>query len=1531
MNHKIAKLIGALQKFEVNFEADEIADWLWYAARQNRPVETPEHLTRSSQAEPVHPTPLRSLPEKTNPPSAPKPVRYEKEKETDIYLPSQQKDYVSSGSSGLPFRTPSGYGLPHARQFMRALRPLLRRIPAPSRLDLDEEATARQIADINIWLPIIKPEMVRWLDLMLVIDSSPSMTPWRQTVAEFRRMLEHQGAFRDVRVWQLKTNGSTQDVSLYTEKGNSPHHYRELINLAQPRLILVLTDCVSPAWTGDKLIRWLDAWGREHPVTLVQVLPQRLWAQTRLRMAHFVRVMSRCPATPNRQLQQLQARVVWTPKTIKERSPIPLVCLESGSVAQWAASIAGSPNVVLPGFVLQSISQRPRSPQTEIEIEERLRSFRAVASPTAFKLACFLAAAPLRLPVMRLIQRALLPDSRQEHIAEFLLSGLIRRVSTAGHLNDPDRITYDFISESIRDKLLDAGLITDAVQVQEIVSRFIADNYGSGVDFLGLIAHPERAGELLIPSGQEGFAKITAKVLKRLGEKYSEVVRILESGSHDAHAFDGRPKISLTDVIGQLVYLRSLNLSRNRLKLVPESVGHLSKLESLDLSANHLTELPNSLGELIQLRSLNLSQNRLSQIPGQVAQLSQLESLNLSANQLTDIPRSLVYLDNLKSLNLRGNPLNPELAAAYRDGLDAVKRYLRAQTEAQIVLNEAKLILVGEGEVGKSCLLDALRGDTWMEHNTTHGIEIKPVKVTDPNTGTEITLNGWDFGGQRVYRPTQQLFFSAPAVYLVVWKPREGPEQGFVKDWIRLVKHREPEAKILVVATHGGPKEHHPDLDHQGIWELFGRDTVLNFFHVDSKPDEKTGERSGVAELKDAIARVAASLPEMGRTVPARWQQAREALKQTGAAYLPLEQVLNICREHKMDEEEARVFVSISHRLGHLIHYEHDPTLRDIVVLKPNWLATAISFVLDDKQTREAHGLVSFARLSELWNDPTREAEFRYEPSLHPVLLRLMERFDLSYRVVVLGDEGQQDYASLIPNLVPDIRPYPMPSWPDKAASGDEEQSQICRIAEMRSGQTAAAEGLFFQLIVRLHKYSLGRANYAESVHWQRGLVLGDDYGARALVEHVGNDVRITVRSPYPERFLAALTYEVKWLVENFWEGLRCDVMVPCLNPTPCSGLFEVRKLIENKKRNRPEQPCPVCNMWQSIELLLHNAPAARPSPLEELLANSAEVTRLLTEVHLQLRAQPLTGPQYRVLQEALLSAFSTNELRTMLKFRLDWDLNQIAGGSNDREIVSNLIRWADSRGETISLLLAARQENPGNPQLARVAGELDWPQTGTTPIMGRFDKLDVSTQRILSQVDAAFTGLMQTLNDEAKDGPRLFSFQPVDAGFLKKWTTRKFQLTLWCEHSRLPLPALNGEGDQRGVNELNLPHEWFVKAAPFFKVLTTTLSLVLPVASSATKLLMDDDSYKRIEKELDLGQKSIEAVLKGGEKLGGWLGHSDAPDLEHGDAIRAQGSILRELHALLKKQDPSFGGLVRVQNKRQEFLWVHPQFEKEY
>ncbi|MDO9303094.1 MAG: COR domain-containing protein, partial [Anaerolineales bacterium] len=413
-------------------------------------------------------------------------------------------------------------------------------------------------------------------------------------------------------------------------------------------------------------------------------------------------------------------------------------------------------------------------------------------------------------------------------------------------------------------------------------------------------------------------------------------------------------------------------------------------------------------------------------------------------------------------------------------------------------------------------------------------------------------------------------------------------------------------AKILVVATHGGPQQRQPDIDRQELWDLFGRETVADFFFVDSKPDAH-GNRKGIDELKLAIARLAAALPEVGRSVPKSFQDVREALQARSVPYLPLDEVLAICRAHKMDDEIARLFITISHRLGHLIHYKDDP----IVILRPDWLATAMSYILDDEATRNAHGLVRFSRLKHLWDDPTRPADTRYPDFLHRIFLDLMGRFDLSYPVPALSPTGDSDPQSLIAQFVPDNRPENFAtSWISSPSSGDLQQTQICRIVDDK-GNTATAEGLFYQLIVRLHKYSLGRAAYADSVHWQRGLVLDDDYNGRALLEHKGNDVHITVRAPYPEFFLAMLTREVKYLVESFWEGLRCDVMVPCLNSTPCIGLFEVRKLIENKKRGRPEQPCPVCNEWQNIDSLLLNAPAARPVLTGEALANQAVLDEL--------------------------------------------------------------------------------------------------------------------------------------------------------------------------------------------------------------------------------------------------------------------------------------------------------------------------------
>jgi internalin A len=88
------------------------------------------------------------------------------------------------------------------------------------------------------------------------------------------------------------------------------------------------------------------------------------------------------------------------------------------------------------------------------------------------------------------------------------------------------------------------------------------------------------------------------------------------------------------------------------------------------------------------------------------------------------------------------------------------------------------VLLVGEGNVGKSSLIPALRHEAFVENRpTTHGIEIGQLVLPHLDRAASrpgLTLNIWDFGGQEVCRIIHQFFFSRRALYLLVWRPREG-------------------------------------------------------------------------------------------------------------------------------------------------------------------------------------------------------------------------------------------------------------------------------------------------------------------------------------------------------------------------------------------------------------------------------------------------------------------------------------------------------------------------------------------------------------------------------------------------------------------------------------------------------------------------------------------------------------------------------------------------------------------------------------
>jgi hypothetical protein len=155
----------------------------------------------------------------------------------------------------------------------------MRKVPSRNRFVLDEEATVRQIAESDNWLPVMRPEPSRWLDVILLADESPSMVIWQQTISELKSLLERQGAFRNVQVWgfdtqknQLRLHAGTR----FEASQNLSRNPKELIDPSGKRLILVVSDCVSKAWHDGRVARMMAVWENSVMIAIVQMLPHWL-------------------------------------------------------------------------------------------------------------------------------------------------------------------------------------------------------------------------------------------------------------------------------------------------------------------------------------------------------------------------------------------------------------------------------------------------------------------------------------------------------------------------------------------------------------------------------------------------------------------------------------------------------------------------------------------------------------------------------------------------------------------------------------------------------------------------------------------------------------------------------------------------------------------------------------------------------------------------------------------------------------------------------------------------------------------------------------------------------------------------------------------------------------------------------------------------------------------------------------------------------------------------------------------------------
>lgn len=330
---------------------------------------------------------------------------------------------VRPGGVGLSLRPPERASLPGRLAVARSLRPLRQqRLSTRDRM-LDAEATVNHYVDTGLLIPIMGAARARWFrDVAVVVDGSPTMVVWHDTVGEVVELLAHEGAFERVTRWRM--TGTADEVELVSPNGLR-HTPQELLDQHGRRLTIVLTDAVDAMWRGPGVWAALRSWGRLGPVALVQMLPARLWPATAMGDAD-VSVTSGRRGAPN---WQLRVTPPWWWFDDKPPDVVPVVTLDPARLRPWARMLMGATGTEVPGVVAQPAVGDHEHDHLAADPEKLVARIRSTLSAEAFELATLVSAVEVTLPVIWLVLDALVPGGERAHVAELLVSGLLRPVT----------------------------------------------------------------------------------------------------------------------------------------------------------------------------------------------------------------------------------------------------------------------------------------------------------------------------------------------------------------------------------------------------------------------------------------------------------------------------------------------------------------------------------------------------------------------------------------------------------------------------------------------------------------------------------------------------------------------------------------------------------------------------------------------------------------------------------------------------------------------------------------------------------------------------------------------------------------------------------------------------------------------------------------------------------------------------------------------------------------------------------------------
>ena len=616
------------------------------------------------------------------------------------------------------------------------------------------------------------------------------------------------------------------------------------------------------------------------------------------------------------------------------------------------------------------------------------------------------------------------------------------------------------------------------------------------------------------------------KKLKHLNLNYSTISDFssLKDLKNLTHLYLGCNQISDISSLKNLKDLTRLHLNYNHISDI-SSLKELKNLTQLYLEGNQILDIA-PLKDLKNLTELNLHRNQISDISF-IKDFENFNGLDLTNNEISELP---VEVLNSKGdlINIIGeNPIKIPPMEIVKKGRNAVKAYFESLEGKKKVLNEVKMLLVGDGGAGKTSLVRQLIGEKFdMNEPQTHGININYWKV---KAGMDkIKINIWDFGGQEIMHATHQFFLSKRSLYVLVLDGRKDEKTEY---WLKHIKSFGGDSPVLVVIN---KIDENPGFDVNRPFLLEKYKNIKGFFRVSCAAGE------GINNFKQRLVDELTKVDLIHTLFAESWFNVKTQLEKMTKDFISYDDYKRLCQKQKVTiGRHQDTLVDFLHDLGVVLHFK-DFKLQETHVINPEWVTTAVYKIINSKEIAGSKGLLKLSRLEKILKQE-KDTDYYYPRDKYRYIIDLMQKFELCFEI---------DSETI---LIPDLLEIREPSF----------DFDYTTALKFLIQYDFLPRSIMSRFMVKMHK------DIKNGLNWRTGVVLeNESFNSTAVIKSDNEEKRIYiyVQGEQKRDYFAAILHTFRDINSSF-EKLEAIEKVPMPDEPNITVTYEHLIFLEQKNK----------------------------------------------------------------------------------------------------------------------------------------------------------------------------------------------------------------------------------------------------------------------------------------------------------------------------------------------------------------------------